>query len=152
MSRRVVTIAGIVLLAAPTIAAAKDKLEPRVQAMLACEPITSNEARLQCYDQAILPLKQALSRGSMVLKEDKGPWALEGVVKASGKSGENRFWVVLENGDRWAIVTAKARREAPTSGTNLKLKKTFFGNYWVTGTGWPESEAEFLGHDEIARK
>jgi hypothetical protein len=146
MSKPVSAITAILLLSVPSIAAAKDKLEPSVQSVLACESISSDEARLQCYDQAIVPLKQALSRGSMVLKENKGPLALGGVVKASGKSGENRFWVVFENGDRWSVVTAKARREAPKLGTNLKLKKTFFGNYWISGPGWPESDATFLGH------
>lgn len=146
MSKRVSIIIGIVLLSVPTIAAAKDSLEPRVKSLLACESMSSDEARLRCYDQSIIPLKQALSRGSMVLREKKGPLALEGVVRASGKSGANRYWVVFENGDRWSLVTVKDRREAPRAGTTLKLKKTFFGNYWISGSGWRESEATFLGH------
>ena len=115
-----------------------------MQAVLACEAIASNEARLQCFDQAILPLKQAMSRGSLVLKENKRPTALGGVVKASGKSGLSRYWVLLDNGERWTIMTAKDRREAPKPGTPLRMKKTFFGNYWVTGPGWPESEGTFV--------
>ena len=115
-----------------------------MQAVLACEAIASNEARLQCFDQAILPLKQAMFRGSLVLKENKGPTALGGVVKASGKSGLSRYWVLLDNGERWTIMTAKDRREAPKPGTPLRMKKTFFGNYWVTGPGWPESEGTFV--------
>lgn len=148
MSKRVGLIAGIVLLLVPSAAAAKEDLEPRMQAVLACEAISSSEARLQCFDQAILPLKQAMSRGSLVLKEKKGPLALGGVVKASGKSGDKRYWVQLDNGERWSIITAKDRRDAPTPGTTLRLKKTFFGNYWVSGPKWPESEATFLGPAE----
>ena len=148
MSKRVGLAAGIVLLSVPSVAASKEKLDPRMQAVLACEAISSSEARLQCFDQAILPLKQALTRGSMVLKENKGPSALEGVVKASGKSAASRYWVVLENGERWTVVTAKDRRAAPKPGTPLRLKKTFFGNYWVSGPGWPESEAIFVGSAE----
>jgi hypothetical protein len=148
MSKRVSLVAGIVLLAVPSLAAAKEDMEPRMQAILACEAIAANEARLQCFDQAILPLKQAVSRGSLILKEKKGPTALGGVVKASGKSGAARYWVVLDNGERWSIVTAKDRRDAPKAGTALRIKKTFFGNYWVSGPGWPESEGTFMAPAE----
>ena len=148
MSKRISLVAGMALLVAPSVATAKEDMEPRMQAVLACEAITANEARLQCFDQAILPLKQAVSRGSLVLKENKGPAALGGVVKASGKSGAARYWVVLDNGERWSIVTAKDRRDAPKPGTALRMKKTFFGNYWVSGPGWPESEGKFLAPAE----
>ena len=148
MSKRVSLVAGIALIAVPSAAAAKENMEPRMQAVLACEAITANEARLQCFDQAILPLKQAVSRGSLVLKENKGPAALGGVVKASGKSGAARYWVVLDNGERWSIETAKDRRDAPKPGTALRMKRTFFGNYWVSGPGWPESEGKFLAPAE----
>lgn len=148
MSKRVCLIAGMVLIVVPSVAAAKDDMEPRMQAVLACEAISANEARLQCFDQAILPLKQAMSRGSLVLQEKKGPAALGGVVKASGKSGAARYWVVLDNGERWSIATAKDRRDAPKPGTALRMKKTFFGNYWVSGPGWPESEGTFVAPTE----
>jgi hypothetical protein len=147
MSKPIGIAAAIVLLTTPAIAAAKDELEPRVQAVLACESISSNEARLQCFDQSIPALKQALARGSMVLTERKGPLAREGVVKTSGQSGENRFWVVLENGDRWTIDAPSFSRKPPPPGTILKLKRTPFGNYWISGPKWPESEAKFVGHD-----
>jgi len=148
MSKRLGLVAGIVLLSLPSVVAAKDDMEPRMQAVLACEAISANEARLQCFDQAILPLKQAMSRGSLVLKEKKGPAALGGVVKASGKSGASRYWVLLDNGERWSIETAKDRRDAPKPGTALQMKKTFFGNYWVSGPGWPESEGTFVAPAE----
>jgi hypothetical protein len=148
MSKGVCLIAGMVLIVVPSVAAAKDDMEPRMQAVLACEAISANEARLQCFDQAILPLKQAMSRGSLVLQEKKGPAALGGVVKASGKSGAARYWVVLDNGERWSIATAKDRRDAPKPGTALRMKKTFFGNYWVSGPGWPESEGTFVAPAE----
>lgn len=147
MSKLVTSMIAIALLALPAIAAAKESLEPRVQSLLVCESIRSNEARLRCYDQSIIPLKQALSRGRMVLKENKGPGILEGVVRASGKSGEKLFWVVLENGDRWAIATQPDRDAAPRVGSTLKLVRTPFGNYWISGPGWRQSEARFLGHE-----
>ena len=147
MSKLVMTMIAMALLALPSMAVAKERLEPRVQSLLMCESISSNEARLRCYDQAMVPLKQALSRGSVVLKENKGPGAREGVVKASGKSGEKRFWVVLDNGDRWAITTQPDRRAAPPVGSTLKLDRTPFGNFWISGPGWRRSEASFQGRE-----
>jgi hypothetical protein len=137
-----------VLLSMPANAMAKDKPEPRVQAILACGSISSNEERLRCYDQSIVPLKEALSRGSMVLKEKKAPLALEGLVKSSGHWGGSSLWVLLENGDRWQIQPTKSHRDPPPPGSTVKLKRTLMGTYWISGPKWPESEAEFLGHEQ----
>ena len=147
MPKWISAIAGIFLLSMPAVVAAKDKSEVRVETLLACGSIISNEDRLRCYDQSILPLKEALARGNMVLKERKAPLSLEGVVKASGRWGGSSFWVLLENGDRWSVEPTKSRREPPPPGTTVKLKRTLMGTYWISGPKWPESEASFLGHD-----
>ncbi len=144
MSKRVSLAAGMVLISVPSIAIAKEDLEPRLQAVLACESVSANEARLQCFDRAILPLRQAMSRSSLVLTKRKGPLALEGVVKASGYSGANGYWVEFENGDRWSTST-KSLRKPPAPGTTLKLKKTLMGTYWMSGPKWSESQATFAG-------
>jgi len=138
---------AISLLALPAAGAAKSELEPRLQAHLACASITPDEARLRCYDQSIVALQQALTRGSVVLKEQKGPRGRDGIVTASGKSGEKRFWVTLDNGDRWTIVTQPDRPAAPPVGSTLKLRRTPLGNFWISGPGWRESEATFVGHE-----
>jgi hypothetical protein len=143
-----IIIAAIVLLSVPAIASAKDKPDQRVQAILACGSISSNEERLRCYDQSILPLKEALARGSMVLKEKQAPLALEGAVKASGHWGGSSLWVLFDNGDRWSVQPTKSHRDPPPPGTMLKVKRTLMGTYWVSGPKWPESEAEFLGHEQ----
>jgi hypothetical protein len=147
MLKRLGLIAGIVLLSVPTFAAAKDKSQPRVQALLACQSISANEQRLACYDEAMGSLKQALSQGTMVLKEKKTPLAMEGVVKASGFWGGGSTWVLLDNGDRWSIQPSKSRRDPPPPGTAVKLKRTLMGTYWMSGKKLPETEAEFLGHE-----
>ncbi len=147
MSMRISLIAGIALLSAPTLALAKDKPERRVQALLECQAITANDARLACYDEAMSSLKQALSQGTMVLKEKKAPLAMEGVVKASGYWGGSSTWVLLDNGDRWSIQPSKSRRDPPPPGTAVKLKRTLMGTYWMSGQKLPETEAEFLGHE-----
>jgi hypothetical protein len=144
MSKRIALVAGVVLLSVPSVAAAKDDMEPRMRAVLACEAIGANEARLQCFDQAILPLKQAVSRGNMVFTQRRGPAAREGVVKASGVSGENRYWILFENGDRWSTTT-KNSRKLPPAGAALKVKRTPMGTYWISGRQWSESQATFVG-------
>ena len=147
MPKLVTATIAIVLLALPAAGAAKSDLEPRLQAHLACASITPDEARLRCYDQSVVALQQALTRGSVVLKEQKGPRAREGIVKASGKSGEKRFWVTLDNGDRWTTITQPDRPNAPAVGTRIKVRRTPLGNFWISGPGWRESEAAFAGHE-----
>jgi hypothetical protein len=144
MFKRVGLAAGIVLLSMASVVAAKENMDPRLQAVLACEGVSANEARLQCFDQAIAPLKQAMVRSNLVLTKRKGPLALEGVVKASGNSGANGYWVEFENGDRWSTST-KSLRKPPAPGTTLKLKKTVMGTYWMSGPKWSESQANFVG-------
>jgi len=147
MPKLVTATIAIALLALPASGAAKSDLEPRLQTHLACASITPDEARLRCYDQSIIALQQALSRGSVVLKEQKGPRARGGVVKASGKSGAKRFWVTFDNGDRWAMITQPDRPNAPPAGSILKVRKTPLGNFWISGPGWRESEATFVGQE-----
>ena len=146
MSKRVGAITAIVLLSAPATATAKDKLEPRVQTMLECKSISANDERLQCYDRSIGALQEGLAQGNVELKEQKAPMASEGIIKASGRSGDGRYWIVLENGDRWALSIEEYRRDVPRPGTPVKLKRTLMGSYWLTAPNWPESEAVFMGH------
>jgi len=146
MSMRAWVIVGMALLFVPSVAAARDKLEPRVQAMMACEAVSSNEARLQCYDQAMSAFKQAMAQGSVVVKVKDAPMTLGGVIKASGQSGSNLYWVEFENGDRWALTPTKSRRGPPAPGSTAKLSRTLMGNYYFSGPNWPETEAKFLGH------
>lgn len=147
MAKHVAGIVAVILLSTPATAMAKDKGETRVKELLACQSIAANEQRLACYDQAMGALKQALSQGTMVLKEKKAPLALEGVVKASGYWGGSSAWVLLDNGDRWSIQPSKSRHEPPAPGTAVRLKRTWMGTYWMSGKKLPETEAEFLGHE-----
>lgn len=146
MSKKMSLWAAVVLLSVPGMAAAKDKLDRRLEAVMACQSVTDNNARLQCFDQAVAPLQKALVHGTMTLEEKKGPLALEGVVKASGQTSVNRYWVELENGDRWTLTPKSSRPKAPPVGSTLKMKKTLWGGYWISGAGWSESEGAFAGH------
>lgn len=148
MPRSAVAIYILTLLAVPAIAGAKDKLEPRTQAMLACASVTPGEARLRCYDQSVIALQQALGKGQLVLNEKKGPKELGGVVKTSGTMGNNRFWVELGSGDRWHLLPATVRSEPPKVGTAMKVKKGIASNYWISGPGWSTSPAKHVARGQ----
>jgi hypothetical protein len=146
MSLRACVMTGTALLFVPCIALAGDRPEPRLEAVLACEAITANEARLQCYDKAMSSFKRAMAQGSLVVKEKDAPTTHGGVIKASGQSGSNRYWVEFDNGDRWSLTPTKSRRGPPVPGSTAKLSRTLMGNYYFSGPGWPQTEATFLGH------
>ena len=144
MSRLVIAATGLALLGVAASANAKDDLEPRTRAMLACRSIAPDDARLRCYDQSMAALKEAIDQGSVVL--DDRPKMGEGIVKASGQSGENRYWVELESGERWTLLPTTARRGPPQPGSNVKVRRPFVGSgYWISGPDWEESRAEYVG-------
>lgn len=132
MSNLAVPLAVLALLAAPTIASTKDRVEPRMAAMLACGSVASNEARLACYDQAATSMRQALDQGDLVLEEKSRPKGFEGVVKTSTPMGGNRHLVVLDSGDRWQVISTSSSEPAPLAGARVKVRKGAFGNYWLS--------------------
>lgn len=145
MSKWAIAVTGLALLGMSSGASAKDKLEPRTQAMLACQGITADSARLQCYDQAMAALKEAIDQGAVTLNESRRP-AREGVVKAAGQSGENRYWIELESGERWTLLPSTMRSGPPQPGSVIKVRRPFIGSgYWISAPGWEESRAEFEG-------
>ncbi len=143
MSRRTVPLT-LMLLTAPAMAAAKEKVEPRLEAMLACGSVTSNEARLRCYDAAAAPLRQALNQGEVAVSQKSRPKELEGVIRATGAMGDNNYWVELANGDRWQVISASPFDEAPPTGVKAKLRKGPLGNYWFSTPALPERRAVFI--------
>ena len=143
MSRRTAPLA-LMLLTAPAMAAAKDKVEPRMAAMLACGSVVSNEARLRCYDAAAANLRQAVDKGEVALKQKSGPKELEGVIRSAGAIGEDAYWVELANGDRWRVISATPADEAPPTGVTARLRKGPLGNYWISAPGMAERRATFI--------
>ena len=146
MSRWAVAMTGLGLLAMAAGANAKDKLEPRTQAMLACQGIAANDARLLCYDQAMTVLKEAIEQGAVVVEKSSKPISREGVIKASGQLGENSFWIELESGDRWKLLPTTQRSHPPKVGTTIKVGKPFYGSgHWISGPDWDQSRADYMG-------
>lgn len=144
MSKWAIAAISLALLGTSAGANAKDKLEPRTQAMLACQAVTADDARLRCYDQAMAALKDAIEQGSVVL--DEKPTKGQAVVKASGRSGENSFWIELETGERWKLLPTTPRSAPPQAGSTIKIYRPFYGSgYWISGPDWDESRAEFVG-------
>ena len=143
MSRHAALLA-LALLAAPGVAQAKEKTDPRMAAMLACGSVTSNDARLRCYDQAAAPLRQALTKGEVAISQKARPKELEGVVRAAETMGDNSHWVELANGDRWQVMTSSPFDEAPATGVKATLRKGPLGNYWFSTPDAPDRRAIFI--------
>jgi len=146
MSRWHVVMTGFAMFGLAATANAKDKLEPRTQAMLACQGIAANDARLSCYDQAMTALKQAIDQGDVVVEKNDKPTAREGVVKASREIGDNIFLIELDNGERWKLLPSTRRNQPPQVGTTVKVHKPLYGSgFWVVGPDWDDSRADFQG-------
>ena len=143
MSRPAALLA-LMLLTAPTMAAAKQKVEPRMAAMLACGSVASNQERLRCYDAAASTLRQAVNKGEVAINQKSRPKELEGVVRTSGAMGDNSYWVELVSGDRWQIMSSSPSDEAPATGAKAKLRKGPLGNYWFSTPGSNDRRATFL--------
>ena len=143
MSRLAAPLA-LMLLAAPAMAAAKDKVDPRMAAMLACGSVAQGEERLRCYDAAAATLRQAVNKGEVALKQKSGPKELEGVIRSAGAIGEDAYWVELANGDRWRVISATPADEAPPTGVMAKLRKGPLGNYWISVPGMTDRRATFI--------
>ena len=145
MFRSAVALAGLALLGVSANAHAQEKVDPLTQAMLACGAVKTDDARLRCYDQTMSTLKNAIDQGEVILDEDRGPIAREGIIKASGQTGESSFWIELESGERWNLMPTTPRRHPPKPGGNIKVRKSFFSGYWVSAPDWPETRARFKG-------
>ena len=144
-----VAIAVVVLgmLAGSGPANAKEKIDPRIGAAIACTNIAQNDERLRCFDQALAGLKQALASGQLIPADDaRKPLVLEGTVKASGLFGFNRFWVELDSGDRWELEwTNRFDQVPPKRGTKVTIKRAAIGGYWVKEVGGSNRRASYLG-------
>lgn len=145
MSRIAILAAGVLIAAGAAPAEAARETDRRIQAALACAGIAADQQRLLCFDQAIATLKSAVQSGELGVRESAAdPVALEGVIKASGSRGYNRFWVQLDNGDRWE-VEARSNDDAPRRGDRVRFKKSPLGSYSFSGPGYPWRRATFLG-------
>ena len=144
MSRVTVAI-GALMLASPALVSAKDKIDPRIKAAMACQSVAQSDQRLACYDRAMVGMRQALEAGQLIpADESRVPLALAGVIKAAGPMGFNRFWVEMDNGDRWELI-AESSDPGPRPGTKITLRKGIMGNYWFIDPRWTNRQARYLG-------
>lgn len=146
MSRLMIAIMAMIGLASPQAAWSKEKADPRIETAIACAAVTASEARLSCYDRAIGALRLALESGQLVpAGEARKPLALEGVVTAAGPMGFNRFWVTLNNGERWQLIATSSREIPPRRGAKIKLRKGVMGAYWFVDPAASDMRASYMG-------
>ena len=147
MRKIAIAVVALGLFAGSAPAMAKEKIDPRIGAAIACANIADNDQRLRCFDQAIAGLKQALSSGQLIPADDaRKPLVLEGTVKSAGHFGFNRFWVELDSGDRWELEWSNRFDQVPPKrGTKVTIKRAAIGGYWVKEVGGSNRRASYLG-------
>ena len=145
MIRIALAAAGLLATIGATPAQAAKETDRRLEAALACAGIVGDAQRLACYDKAIATLKAAVQSGELGTRDATGdPTSLEGIIKTSGVRGYNRYWVHLDNGDRWEII-ARDRDVEPRRGEKVKFERSAIGNYFFEEPGYPPRRATFLG-------
>ncbi|GAA3996283.1 hypothetical protein GCM10022211_01420 [Sphingomonas humi] len=137
---------GAGVLAALAGPAAAQKLDPRLEAVLACPRITDAAQRLACFDAAVTPLRQAASNGSLEARS-LGPKALDGKVRATKGQGYNNLLVQLENGDRW-LLTLEGNERLPKVGSDVTIRRGALSNWWFKVDKGQTFQARFLGQPD----
>ena len=139
-------IVGATALLAVSEPAAAQKLDPRLEAVLACPRIADAAQRLACFDTAVTPLSKAAKSGSLEARS-LGPKALEGKVSATRGQGYDAFLVQLENGDRW-LLRLEGNERLPKVGADVTMRRGALGNWWFKVTNGQTFQAKFLGQPD----
>jgi hypothetical protein len=127
-------------------AAAAQKLDSRLEAVLACPGITDAAQRLACFDAAVTPLRQAASSGSLEARS-LGPKSLQGKVRATRGQGYDQLVVQFENGDRW-LLKLEGNERLPKVGVDATLRRGALGNWWFKTANGQTFQARFLGQPD----
>ena len=125
ITRTSIAATALLLLAAAP-AAAKNEVDPRVEAALRCMDEASEPVRLRCYDTAMAGIREALATGKLkteVPGPDDGPGSPEGVIKSVSATGFNRWRVELESGEVWDTIDDTAKYAKPRAGEKVKFKR-----------------------------
>ena len=135
-------IGGAIALFALPGAASAQRLDPRLEAVLACPRIADAAQRLACFDTAVTPLSKAASSGSLEARS-LGPKALEGKVRALRGQGYDQLLVQLENGDRW-MLKIEGNERTPKPGAEVTIRRGALGNWWFKIKNGQTFQARFL--------
>lgn len=142
---RLTMIFGAAALLLPGAASAQ-KVDPRLEAVLACPKIADSAQRLACFDSAIAPLRKAAEAGALEARS-LGPKALEARIRAMKQQGYDRMLVQFDNGDRW-IFQLEGNERMPKAGDAVTVKRGALGNWWVKVVKGQTFQAKFLGQPD----
>lgn len=140
-----VIVGAVALFTLPSQSVAQ-KLDPRLEAVLACPRITDAAQRLACFDTAVTPLSKAASSGSLEARS-LGPKSLDDKVRAVRGQGYGQLLVQLENGDRW-LLKLEGNERTPKAGAEVSIRRGALGNWWVKVKNGQTFQARFLGQPD----
>ena len=143
----ILSVLAIAGLAQPAVA---QRVDPRLQSVLACASISDSAQRLQCYDGAISPLRQAAASGALEGRS-LGPKALEGKIRSMRGQGYDRLLVQLENNDRWLLML-EGNERLPKAGDPIAATRGALGNWFFKVNDRQTFSAKFLGPPEPQRR
>lgn len=127
-------------------AAHAQKLDSRLEAVLACPRIVDAAQRLACFDTAVTPLSKAASTGSLEARS-LGPKSLDDKVRAVRGQGFGQLLVQLENGDRW-LLKLEGNERTPKIGADATIRRGALGNWWFKVKNGQTFQARFLGQPD----
>lgn len=173
--RNLLLVAGACALMASSAAsaqkAARDKLPPRVEQLLACRAIADSSQRLACFDQQSAAVETAISSRDIVLVDRERARAtsrslfgfkvpdfgglfgggedeikeIESTVAAVRRSPEGGWMVRLADGSTWAQTDDTTIAIAPRKGHKAVVRRGTFGAFFLRLNGQPGVRVQRVG-------
>lgn len=138
---------GLLLIAPLAIAAAAQpaeaqRLDSRLESVLACAKESDPNRRLGCFDAALIPLTKAAESGALESRS-LGPKSLESRVRAMRRQGYSGLLVQLENGDRWTVAL-EGSEIFPEVGESVTVRRGVLGGWWFKAGNGRAFRATFM--------
>ena len=140
----------LMLAAAPSAAVAGQEGDPqeRADAVVRCIDIAAVEERVRCYDTAARALRDSLRTGDVALVKGEEarrarptPSRVEARIASVRGAAESSWRLELDNGQSWRTLYAQ-RQAPPPAGSEVLIKRSFVGSYWLTVPGFGQVQVE----------
>lgn len=128
-----------------------------LEAVIKCQSVEDDDARLKCYDRSVVQFNDATAKGDIIVaqketvdkarkevfglslsenpifgnKEDEGVRSIESTI-ASARLQRNGKWIItLETGAQWRQTSSKRPRRDPKPGQVVIIERGLLGSFNV---------------------